>query len=110
MAPLARDADVAIISAGGTLWELLAMGCAILSYSRNIVQKRVVEALSARRMAVDLGEARNFDEVQLVAQVQEVAASRAAREQMSTLGRGLVDGLGATRIVEAMQDSGARGW
>jgi UDP-2,4-diacetamido-2,4,6-trideoxy-beta-L-altropyranose hydrolase len=110
MALLARDADVAIISAGGTLWELLAMGCAILSYSRNIVQKRAVEALSARRMAVNLGEARNFDAVQLVAQVQEVAASRAAREQMCRLGRGLVDGLGATRIVEAMQDWGARGW
>jgi spore coat polysaccharide biosynthesis predicted glycosyltransferase SpsG len=110
MAPLAGDADVAIISAGGTLWELLAMGCAILSYSRNIVQKRVVEALSARGMAVNLGEAHNFDEVHLVAQVQEVAASRAAREQMSRLGRGLVDGLGATRIVEAMQHAGARGW
>jgi len=40
--------------------------------------------------------------------VEEFAGSRASRERMASLGRALVDGRGATRIVEAMQRSGAR--
>ena len=38
MAQFMKDSDQAIIAMGGTLWELLSMGCAVLSYSRNDVQ------------------------------------------------------------------------
>jgi hypothetical protein len=44
----------------------------------------------------------------LTASVSEISGSREARERMTELGRTLVDGLGAPRIVEAMQRSGAQ--
>jgi len=107
MAQLMKDHDQAVIAAGGTLWELLSMGCAVLSYSRNIVQARVVQALSHRGVVVDMGETRHFDPAKLTGSVKELAHSRLERERMMKLGCTLVDGMGATRVVEAMQSSGA---
>jgi UDP-2,4-diacetamido-2,4,6-trideoxy-beta-L-altropyranose hydrolase len=105
MAQFMRDSDQAIIAAGGTLWELLSMGCAVSSYSRNIVQTRVVEALSHRGVVVDMGETSHFDPAKLALSVQELVDSRFARERMTNLGRTLVDGLGTIRVVEAAKQS-----
>ncbi|HLB91523.1 MAG TPA: UDP-2,4-diacetamido-2,4,6-trideoxy-beta-L-altropyranose hydrolase [Terriglobales bacterium] len=108
MARFMKDSDQAVIAAGGTLWELLSAGCPVLSYSRNIVQARVVQTLSHRGAVVDMGETRRFDPAKLVASVKELADSRGTRERMTGLGRTLVDGLGATRVVETMQQLGAQ--
>ncbi len=105
IAQFMKDSDQAIIAAGGTLWELLSMGCAVLSYSRNIVQTRVVQALSHRGVVVDMGETRHFDPAKLAVSVEELVDSRMARERMTNLGRTLVDGLGTTRVVEGTQQS-----
>jgi len=107
MAQFMKESDQAIIVGGGTLWELLSMGCAVLSYSRNIMQARVIQALSHRGAVVDMGETCNFDRAKLVASVKELAESHRVRERMRNLGRALVDGLGAARVVEAMQGAGA---
>jgi UDP-2,4-diacetamido-2,4,6-trideoxy-beta-L-altropyranose hydrolase len=101
IAQFMKDSDQAIIAAGGTLWELLSMGCAVLSYSRNIVQTRVVESLSHRGAVVDMGETRHFDPAKLAVSVRELVDSRMARERMTNLGRTLVDGFGTTRVVAA---------
>jgi UDP-2,4-diacetamido-2,4,6-trideoxy-beta-L-altropyranose hydrolase len=98
-----KDSDQAIIAAGGTLWELLFMGCAVFSYSRNGVQARVVQVLSQRETVVDMGATSRFDGVQLVRVVQELVNSIKTRERMAYLGRKLVDGLGAARVVEALR-------
>jgi len=103
MAQFMKDCDQAIIVAGGTLWELLSVGCAVLSYSRNIMQAHVIRALSHRGVVVDMGETRHFDPARLVASVKELVASQPARERMRKLGRALVDGLGTARVVEAIQ-------
>jgi spore coat polysaccharide biosynthesis predicted glycosyltransferase SpsG len=108
MAEFMRDSDQAVIAAGGTLWELLSMGCAVLSYSRNIVQTRVVQALAHRGAVVDMGGTCHFDPAKLAVSVKELVDSRVARERMTNLGRSLVDGLGATRVVEAAQRSGVQ--
>ena len=107
MVQLMKDSDQAVISAGGTLWELLSMGCAVLSYSRNTVQESVVQALSRRGVVVDMGETRHFDPAKLLASVEGLVESRAARERMANLGRALVDGMGAARVVEVVQTLGA---
>lgn len=82
------------------------MGCAVLSYSRNIVQARVVQALAQRGAVIDMGETRHFDPAKLVASVKELVDSRPARERMTSLGRMLVDGLGSKRVLEAAWRSG----
>ncbi len=107
MAQFMKDSDQAIVVAGGTLWELLSIGCAVLSYSRNVMGAHIIRALSQRGVVVDLGETRHFDGAKLLASVKELAASHSVRERMRNLGRTLVDGLGAARVVEAMQRSGA---
>ena len=107
IAQFMRDADQAIIAAGGTLWELLSIGCAVLSYSRNSVQARVVQVLSDRGAVVDLGETRHLDPEKLMVSVRGLADSRLTRERMARLGHALVDGLGAARVVEAMERTGA---
>jgi UDP-2,4-diacetamido-2,4,6-trideoxy-beta-L-altropyranose hydrolase len=107
MPQLMNDSDQAIIAAGGTLWELLSIGCPVLSYSRNIVQARVVQALSNPGTVLDLGETCLFDSVRLVGLVRGLLDSSRVRAHMSNLGRTLVDGMGASRVVEAAQQLGA---
>jgi UDP-2,4-diacetamido-2,4,6-trideoxy-beta-L-altropyranose hydrolase len=102
-----KNCDQAVITAGGTLWELLSIGCAVLSYSRNVVQARVVQGLARQGTVVDMGETRNFDPAKLAVSVNELSHSPAIRDRMTTLGHALVDGMGAARVVEAMQLSRA---
>ena len=95
-------ADVAIICGGGTLWELLFMGAAVLSYSRDPVQAAVLSEPAARGAATWLGDARDFDERRLVEQVMHLLTQRACRERMSRNARAIVDGLGVQRVLHAM--------
>ena len=102
MAELMSNADIAVIAAGGTLWELLAVGCAVLSYARNAVQKNVVQLLARDGALIDMGDTASFDPAKLVLEVERLSASRSARERMAELGRNLIDGAGAVRVVDAM--------
>jgi UDP-2,4-diacetamido-2,4,6-trideoxy-beta-L-altropyranose hydrolase len=108
MAQLMQESDQAIIAAGGTLWELFSMGCAVLSYSRNIVQARVVQSLAHRGAVVNMGETCHFDPAKLVLSVKELVNSRLERERMTSLGRTFVDGLGAKRVVETALGPGVQ--
>lgn len=102
MTDLMHAADVAVTAAGGTLWELLYMRCAVLSYSRNPVQARVVRLVSERGAVVDLGDVDDFDAKALVAAIEKVLSSQSVREDMAIRGRQLADGRGATRVLEAV--------
>jgi len=102
MGDLMSESDLAVIAAGGTLWELLSKGCVVLSYARNTVQKRVVQSLAKDGVVVDMGETVHFSAASLVSEVKRLVDSHALREQMAARGRKLVDGLGASRVVEAM--------
>lgn len=108
MAELMADADLAVIAAGGTLWELLASECVVLSYARNPVQSRVIETLAREGIAVDMGATSRFDPVRLVSEVKRLAASKTAREKMASRGRALIDGNGAVRVIAAMRDREAQ--
>lgn len=110
IAELMKDTDLAIIAAGGTLWELLSLGRVVLSYSRNAMQRRVVQSLERSGMLIALGEACQFDPVGLVDSVKRLCGATFVREQMSSRGRALVDGLGSSRFVEALQRCGAGRW
>ncbi|MGH7766907.1 MAG: UDP-2,4-diacetamido-2,4,6-trideoxy-beta-L-altropyranose hydrolase [Candidatus Binatia bacterium] len=109
--PLMAWADVAIIAAGGTLWELLYMQSAVLSYARNPFQEMIVGQLDRQRMVVGLGDLSRVEPEQLAAQVEATLRSEAARKSMAAAGRTLVDGKGAARVVEALAEKGESvGW
>lgn len=95
-------ADVALAAAGGSLWELLFMGCPVLSYARNVVQGGIVAELGWQGVVQDLGHPESFDPASLGAAIAELARSRERRRRMSELGRDRVDGRGAGRICELL--------
>lgn len=102
-------ADMAVIAGGGTLWELLYVGCAVLSYARNRAQGRLVEKLEMKGALRNMGATADFDGVALATAVEELGRSKKVREQMGNTGRQLIDGKGATRVLQAMQESAAGG-
>jgi UDP-2,4-diacetamido-2,4,6-trideoxy-beta-L-altropyranose hydrolase len=102
MPDLMAQSDVAIICAGGTLWELLYMGCATLSYFRTPVQGQIIEELQDMRAVHSMGSVEDFDQNNLVLAVEETMACQDRRERMAQLGRTLVDGEGIGRVLDSV--------
>ena len=98
---LMARSDLAVICGGGTLWELLYMGCAILSYSRGALQAQVIARLGTLGAVHDLGAIETFDVARLTAAIG-MLAGRERREELSRMGRKMVDGEGARRVLRRM--------
>ena len=102
MPELMAESDLAVIAAGGTLWELLYCGCAVLSYSRNSVQANVIAKLVEAGAACDLGPVAAFAPAELCAAIRRVGSSAAQRGRMRASGRRIVDGDGVAQVLRAM--------
>jgi spore coat polysaccharide biosynthesis predicted glycosyltransferase SpsG len=107
MPGLMKASDLAIVAGGGTMWELLFMQVAVLSFARSPLQASVVGELARRGAVVDLGAPSAFDPERLLGAVGELVASSARRRDMAQAGRDLVDGGGADRVVSRLLGSGA---
>ncbi|MGC1371795.1 MAG: UDP-2,4-diacetamido-2,4,6-trideoxy-beta-L-altropyranose hydrolase [Candidatus Sulfotelmatobacter sp.] len=108
MPRLMMEADIAITIAGGTLWELLSLGCAVLSYARTTGGAYLVTCLAKQSMLVDMGEISHFDAMKIVPAIREIAESISTRQRMALRGQELVDGAGAKRVVEMLREMGGR--
>ncbi len=106
MPELMAGADLAVIAAGGTLWELLFMGCPVLSYARNPVQARIISQLSEEGIVQGLGYLRECSQTQAAAALAELANSQERRARFSRLARECVDGQGAGRVIEWLVSPG----
>jgi UDP-2,4-diacetamido-2,4,6-trideoxy-beta-L-altropyranose hydrolase len=104
---LMESSEMAIIAGGSTLWELLYVGCAVLSYSRNDVQADVLSRLEELGAVRNLGPVAISDPHLVAAAVKHVATNPDLREKLSKAGRTVVDGQGARRVAEAMFATGA---
>jgi UDP-2,4-diacetamido-2,4,6-trideoxy-beta-L-altropyranose hydrolase len=109
MPELMARADLAIIAAGGTLWELLYMTCPVVSFARNHVQSEIISRLGENGAVPNMGCVQRLDSVVLAATISELAASPAVRSRMSALGRETVDGKGADRLCSQLRDGCAGG-
>jgi len=103
------SADIAVVAAGGTLWEALFSRCAVLSYSRNSVQACVVACLAETGAVVDLGDVGLFDASVLRTTVERLASSRLLREQMAKRGIEFADGRGAGRVAAFLAEGKRHG-
>jgi UDP-2,4-diacetamido-2,4,6-trideoxy-beta-L-altropyranose hydrolase len=99
MPELMAQADIAIICAGGTLWELLYMGCPTLSYFRTPAQRQIVAELDAMGALRGMGAAADFEPNNLAHALEETIACRDCREKMAQVGKKLVDGKGTSRVL-----------
>ncbi|HEY4905387.1 MAG TPA: UDP-2,4-diacetamido-2,4,6-trideoxy-beta-L-altropyranose hydrolase [Candidatus Sulfotelmatobacter sp.] len=104
MCEVMERTDIAIIAAGGTLWELLYMGCAVLSYARNPVQAQVIADLTKNGVVRNMGATKDLDERALAAAVVEIAESKILREKMARMGRQTIDGLGCSRVLRILRN------
>lgn len=106
MPELMAWADLALIVAGGTVWELLFMGCSVLSYARNQAQVQIISQLDDNGIVHALGLPRECDALRTAAALTDLANSQERRTRFSRLAREQVDGSGARRVVEVLTSFG----
>jgi UDP-2,4-diacetamido-2,4,6-trideoxy-beta-L-altropyranose hydrolase len=102
MPELMARSDMAVICSGGTLWELLYMGCASLSYVRDEVQGGTIARLHAAGAVHQLGAVGEFEASRLTVAIAELGASSKRRDEMARLGRKIVDGEGPRRVLHEL--------
>ncbi len=102
MAEVMVNSDLAIIAAGGTLWELLYFGCPVLSYSRNPAQSRLLQDLAFSGTVVYMGATSAFDGDDLASRIRNLAPDLQQRQSMSDSGAHIVDGGGVDRVIERL--------
>lgn len=105
MAQLMAQADLAIGAGGSSTWERCCMGLPALTVSLADNQDTI--AGQAERMGASrhLGRLERLTAESLALAINDLLEDSAARAAMSRAGMALVDGLGATRVVEAMGEN-----
>lgn len=106
MPALMAAADLAIAAAGSTAWELAFMGLPSLVVVIAPNQVDVAASLQRLGCARSLGPMEAIDDERIGAEVSALAADAGARRRMAAIGRSLVDGRGAERVVRAMEAAG----
>lgn len=94
-------ADVAVICAGGTLWECLCTGCPAVSLSLSRIQEDILSDMGPERVRY-MGPVDKASPEFLAWELNALAYDQVARQRMSEQGKKLVDGRGVDRVVNVM--------
>jgi len=105
MSELMRWADLAISAAGGTCWELAAMGVPMMLVPIADNQLPVADILERKRAAVNLGPAWKLSAERIAEAMHTLRIDSERRKDLLENARGLVDGKGAHRVATAMMDT-----
>jgi UDP-2,4-diacetamido-2,4,6-trideoxy-beta-L-altropyranose hydrolase len=103
MPELMAWADVAVAAAGSTCWELAFMGLPSLLVTMADNQRPLAEHLAAAGIAIDLGPHSQIDGSGIPESLVRLMTDPDLRAEMSRRGRELVDGNGASRVVQEMR-------
>jgi len=103
MPELMAWADVAISGFGGTCWELAYMGLPALVVSQQPEQEENVRRLQESGIAFHLDLERNGASSAAGSLLQEVLTGKLTRAAMSRVGRTIIDGRGAQRVIDALE-------
>jgi UDP-2,4-diacetamido-2,4,6-trideoxy-beta-L-altropyranose hydrolase len=102
MPELMAQADIAVIAAGTTVWELAFMGCPTISYAGNSVHETIIKAMDKQQVLQYLGYIDKMEPDALVSAINELAKDQDKRRAFCQAGRQLVDGQGAERVLKAI--------
>ncbi len=105
MPDLMAWADLALTTAGGTLWELLFMGCSVLSYARDRNQEQIISQLHEEGIVLGLVHPRESNNAQMASALFELANSPERRAGFSARARARIDGRGAQRVLDSLRAS-----
>jgi len=95
-------ADIALNAAGGTCWELAALGVPMITLIAAENQKLIGAELEKAGAAVCLGWHRNVSTADIAKSIDQLVRAPFRREQMKRRGKTLVDGAGAQRVVDVL--------
>jgi UDP-2,4-diacetamido-2,4,6-trideoxy-beta-L-altropyranose hydrolase len=96
------EADIAITAGGTTTFETAAMGLPTLIIQIANNQKRNAQAWHKKGVAIDLGTIDALDRQTLAEQTVKLINDAKLRERMSSLGRHLIDCVGAHRVARVI--------
>jgi UDP-2,4-diacetamido-2,4,6-trideoxy-beta-L-altropyranose hydrolase len=102
LADLMAEADVAIGAGGVTTWERMCLGLPTLVISHADNQTSACEALAADGLIEYLGDHKGVGHAEIARGLASLLGHSARRQQLSSRGRALVDGRGASRVADVM--------
>lgn len=102
IAELMARADLAIGATGSTSWERCCLGLPTVCFTHAANQVPIAEGLAAGGAIVNLGDGADLCAEDIAAAVQQLIDSPARRRMLSQNARHLVDGLGASRVIDRM--------
>lgn len=108
MANLFSGAEMAIVAAGSTVWELLACGVPVLALAVAENQRVVCSGLSRRGAGVDLGWYETTSAEAIAAEVIALLEDPKRRSTLARVGRSLIDGRGVWRVIDAILSASRR--
>jgi spore coat polysaccharide biosynthesis predicted glycosyltransferase SpsG len=95
-----------MLSAGGTtVWEGAALGAPMILAAAAPEEARAAAQLAKGGLCLFLGDIETLTPAFLAQAIGDFAHDMAARAQSSVLGRELVDGYGAERVIEAIRSA-----
>ena len=96
-------ADVAITAGGIAAYEALCAGIPLLALSYDSLQQSTITTLARLNACVDLGPGNQLDPESLAAMLSPMESDIEKRRTLSEKGQGIVDGLGAERVVQIIR-------
>lgn len=103
MAQLMAEADAAISAAGGTLLELACVGCPALAFVVADNQALGCRAMAAAGCVAGGDDLRAMDDDELAGRLAGFLGDSERRRQTAARARKMVDGLGAGRVLTAVE-------
>ncbi|HIJ65202.1 MAG TPA: UDP-2,4-diacetamido-2,4,6-trideoxy-beta-L-altropyranose hydrolase [Candidatus Hydrogenedentes bacterium] len=100
-------ADTAVSAGGTTCWELAFMGLPNLILVLSDNQRDIARSLDETGVSRSLGDAHHVKEKRIAEGLVALVTDHDARAAMSARGRAMVDGAGAERVVEILQNPAA---
>ena len=101
--PAMEWADLGVIMGGGTLWECMATGLPVASFSLDEIQSAILDRLAEADYISMLGSINDILSGTCDSVLEDLVLERERRTTMSRAGRELVDGKGAQRVVSVMK-------
>ena len=97
-------ADLAVTSAGSTVWELARLGCPALVVETAPAEPYLAAGLASVSLFDGLGPADDLSTTALARAISNRLDDRGWRAAMAALGPSLVDGQGAVRVAAALRE------
>jgi UDP-2,4-diacetamido-2,4,6-trideoxy-beta-L-altropyranose hydrolase len=104
MPEMMRRADMAISGGGSTMWELCFMGISSIAIELADNQRKIVDTLDERSAAIGIRWQDVIEIAPLVSLVNRLLSDSTLRQRMSATAQQIIDGKGAARIIQAMQN------